>query len=137
MAKFTVGIGVSQWVQLPDTVRRRIAELFDLEANGGAVVENGKLKHDRHTEKDLQGITLEKMQTLTQSESTNYFELFDRVLEYIENEKTGNLERLAEEKAAHEEERQKLAAQSAMATIAAISDAVQPIIKKRGRPAKV
>lgn len=133
---FTVTLGVSQWVQLPDYVRRRIASLFGLIRTGGADVQNNILITDGFTEKDLSGITVLKMQELVHSEIDNYFELFDRVLEYVENERSGKAVELEEERLEREQKIQATAAQSAMETIAAISEAVKPIIKKRGRPAK-
>ncbi len=129
--QFQARLGVSQWVLLPETLRRRLADLFHLEANGGAIVENGKLKQDRHTEKDLQGITIEKMQELVKSDSKNFFELFDRVLEYVENEQV-DLSKLNEEQLAKAKEiAQKTAVETAIQTMSALSEAVAPLVKKQ------
>lgn len=135
--KFAPHLGISQWVQLPDYIRRRLVELFHVERSGGAVVEDGKLKTDGHTEKDLQAVSIAAMQALVHETSEDYFTLFDKVLELVENERSGQQAQGEEDRAEKREAIKQAAAEQAMETIAAISEAVTPLVKGRGRPKKV
>lgn len=131
MAKFIIQLGVGQWVQLPEYMRRRIAELFKLKRSGGAEVFNGRLVTDGYTYKDLEGISIAKMQELLNLTETEYFSLFDALLEHVENEHSGKIKETAEQKEKKDEDLQKASVKTALATIAAISEAVNPVLKKK------
>lgn len=131
MAKFIIQLGVGQWVQLPEYMRRRIAELFKLKRSGGAEVFNGRLVTDGYTYKDLEGISVVKMQELLNLTETEYFTLFDSLLEHVENEHSGKIKQTEEEKEKKAEEVQAAAAKSAMETITAFAEAAKPILKKK------
>ena len=128
---FKANIGVSQWVSLPFETRQRLVELFGLNRSGGSLVEDGRLKTDGYTEKDLSEISMERMQKLLNSDSENFYDLFDKVLTFVEEQRTAEVNKQKEAKAHKSEEAQRIATETAMQTLAEVTAVIKPVIKKR------
>lgn len=87
------------WLSLPTETRQKLVALFEIPKTGESVIRVGAIvdgnisaeqTSDGYTPKDLQVITLEKMQEVAGSKSTNFYELFGQIVkdidEYIETE---------------------------------------------------
>lgn len=135
MQTFSAAIGVSQWVQLPTETRRQLVQVFNLKRSAGSEVVDGKLKTDGYTEKDLQGITVEKMQAFTGSESPTYFELLDKVLAKLEDKQADELVEAQKVQEAKLAERQQELQEKAVETLEKVTELVEST-KRRGRPKK-
>ncbi len=81
----TPGIGVGQWIGLNFETRQELIKMFGLVRSAGTVVENGVLKTDGYTDKDLEAISVEALQKALQSPDTNFFALFDTLLAQLED----------------------------------------------------
>jgi xylose isomerase len=131
---FIAQLGVSQWVQLPFEVRQKLVKMFDLIRTGGSEVIDGRLKTDGYTEKDLRGVSLEKMKSITGAEG-GYYELFDKVLTMIEENRIVTAKeaetKLEERNAAQQAEIQNKVLE-AVTQVVELADTV----KRRGRPPK-
>ncbi len=68
--------------------------------------------------------------------STNFFELFDKVLTRLEEEKQVKLKKKLEEQNVLTEEKHRAFEEKAMETLAEVSEMVQSV-KRRGRPKKL
>jgi hypothetical protein len=86
----TAQISQPQWVKLPPYVRSRIAQLFNLTRSQGSFVQDNELKSDGYTQTDLQGITLEGLQAHFKENNNDLYELFNRLVEEIEDQNTSN-----------------------------------------------
>jgi hypothetical protein len=76
------------WLQLPADIRHKLVILFNIPRSGSTVVDyrasGPVVTSDGYTAPDLQTITLVKMQGLLQSDSDNFYKLFEEVATNID-----------------------------------------------------
>jgi hypothetical protein len=72
------------WLGLSQTTRRAIAEKLILPHSGGVEVVDNRVVSDGYTPNDLALITVEKLQTLLNSKETDFYALFNKLVEQIE-----------------------------------------------------
>lgn len=81
------------WIGLPQNTRTKLAKLFNLKPTGESVVHVGVMasgsiggtqKEDGFTAHDLQMLTIEQMQEVLGSKLTDFYKLFNEVLERID-----------------------------------------------------
>jgi hypothetical protein len=122
------------WVALPQEVRAKLKEYFNIQRSGGSHVENGRIVSDGHTDQDLKAITLEKMQTLLGSEEKDFMKLLETTIQHftdeVEQEKTGKVKAEQEQFEAVKEEEVKAAEEL-------IEKVATEVVKRRGRKTKV
>jgi hypothetical protein len=88
-ASFRPQLSEPQWLQLDETIRRKLIQLFDIPQSGGRIIYASKLTSDGHTFKDLAVITIEKMQQYLGEgfeSDTNYFDLFENVVAKLKDD---------------------------------------------------
>lgn len=82
------------WLSLPVETRQKLVALFEMPKTGESVIRVGAMMDgnigaeqtsDGYTPKDLQVITLEKMQEVAGSKSTNFYELFAQVVKDVDD----------------------------------------------------
>lgn len=80
----------SVWLSLSQETRAKIAALFEIEKSGSVYVVNGangpKVQSDGYTYEDLSVITVERMQEITGSKSTDFYHLFRNVVAIVQEE---------------------------------------------------
>jgi len=80
-------LSVSQWVILPQPIRIELIKVFEIPKSEGTKMEQGpsgaRMVSDGHTHSDLSVITIEKMQRYLNSNETDFFVLFNNVIEKI------------------------------------------------------
>lgn len=81
------------WINLPIPVRVELERLFSIPKSGEVVVRSmgvidgnigSTIQSDGHTAADLYAITVEKMQELLDSNSTDFYDLFNQVVLVVE-----------------------------------------------------
>lgn len=80
-----------QWRKLEPEVRNRLVEIFGIQRSGRAVVvslDAGKsdVQSDGYLDKDLEVITLERLNEFLGSEETDFYEALKKVIEKIHAE---------------------------------------------------
>ncbi len=88
---FTPSLSKTQWLSLPSLVRVKIVNLFQVPRSEGAHVQIGGPENtfgtsDGHSTKDLETITIEKLQDHLHSTETDFFQLFDALVRSIKGE---------------------------------------------------
>lgn len=72
------------WLSLPPEARHQLVTLFDIPRSGRTVVEyrstGAVVTSDGYTAADLQAISLPRMQSLLNSDSDNFYKLFEVVV---------------------------------------------------------
>lgn len=76
-------VTVSQWLRLSSPERLMFREVFGIPRSSGTISLDGKLSSDGHTENDLKHINIGSMQDFLDTESINFYELFDLSVEKI------------------------------------------------------
>ena len=81
------------WLSLPREVRAKLAKVFNIPRTGESIIRSNSVspegnimstvQSDGYTPADLYAISLEKMQEMNKSSSTNFYELFDETLKLI------------------------------------------------------
>ena len=88
MSDLSPNLAVAQWVSLPQEMRLKLVNLFELKRSSATHVNNGKLETDGYTYNDLQGITIDKMLSYLGADydmvDREYFTLFKAVLKKAE-----------------------------------------------------
>jgi len=79
-------VNQSQWLNLPTEIRVKLATIFNLSRSTGSHVMNNTVQCDGHTDGDLLGISVEKMQQLLGSSETDFYKLFNAVVEYVKGD---------------------------------------------------
>lgn len=87
-----IQVNVHDWLQLPMETRVKIREMFKVPKSEGAWVENGMVRSDGTTYKDLQAITPEKMQAFLGSEETDFVKLFHATTAKVQEDLDAELE---------------------------------------------
>lgn len=80
------GLYSSQWMLLPGNVRARLAEVFELTKTGGSLVQDNRQLSDGYTDKDLEIVTITKMQEYLETENTDFLTLLTGLRSKIEQE---------------------------------------------------
>lgn len=75
-----------EWLKLPMEVRVKLREIFNIPKSEGARVVNNTVESDGHTFRDLQALTVEKMQSYLDSKGDDFVKLFDEVLAKVDAE---------------------------------------------------
>lgn len=70
-----------KWLELPNDIRFKIIQDFNVPRSGHAIVENQRVVSDGHTDEDLQHITIEKMQEFLKTKEDDFYKLLNRVVE--------------------------------------------------------
>ena len=77
------------WLELSKPTRAKLAQLFGFTPHGTPSVSIGAqgavIIADEYSLQDLSVITLEKMQQLLNSDSTNFYELFNKIVENLDD----------------------------------------------------
>lgn len=98
-----IQLNQTQWLALSMPVRMRLKEIFNIPRSQGTVVQDNVVLSDGHTHPDLARITIEAMKGFTGSSETEFFTLFEKVIEKIESEKVAQkIETRAVPKPLHE-----------------------------------
>ena len=79
-------ISIHTWLSLSDEVRYSIRSIFKIPRSSNTVVNDGKIETDGTTNEDFKHLTVEKMQTYLNDTSTDFYKLFDRVIEKVKEE---------------------------------------------------
>jgi hypothetical protein len=79
-------ISIHTWLSLSDEVRYRIRSIFLIPRSSNTVVSDGKLETDGTTNEDFKHLTVEKMQTYLNDTSTDFYKLFDKVIDKVKDE---------------------------------------------------
>lgn len=90
-SEIRLGLYQSQWMLLPQIVRTRLADVFNLKRTGGSLVQDNRQLSDGYTDKDLEVITLERMQDFLKTDEKDFLLLLtglrNKVLEDVTEEK--------------------------------------------------
>ena len=82
-------LSTSAWLSLSKTTRAALAVLFNLPKTGTPSASIGsagsKIESDGYTAQDLANITVTKMQAILDSDSNDFYGLFEQVVRVIEN----------------------------------------------------
>ena len=82
-------LSVQQWCSLPQEMRLKLVNLFELKRSAATHVNNGVLETDGYTYNDLQGISIDKMLSYLGADydmvDREYFALFKAVLKKAES----------------------------------------------------
>ena len=90
----------SYWVVLPQEVRNKMKKEFSIQRSSGSHVEGGRVVSDGHTDEDLKGVTVEKMQKLLKSKETDQSKLIEMTVEHFTNEANAELKAKGEKEVA-------------------------------------
>jgi hypothetical protein len=76
------------WIKLPKEIRAKLVTMFHIPRTGSAVVDYGaegnKVVSDGFTPKDIEAITLEKMQKVLDSDSTDFYGMLEEIIVNID-----------------------------------------------------
>ncbi len=75
------------WLGLPVETRMKIATIFNMKKTTGTEVFGTRVVCDGYTEESFQVITIEKLQEVTGKKSTDFYELFNLLVNQINDEK--------------------------------------------------
>jgi hypothetical protein len=84
-----------QWLQIPLETRVKLIEIFKIPRTEPTMTSGGTnsvVLSDGHSHKDLESITIEKMQKYLGSQLTDFFQLFDKVLEKLNEDSKFSVE---------------------------------------------
>lgn len=89
----------TDWVALPIEIRQQLVSIFNISKSGGREVTNGprgsQVISDGYTHKDLALITVLAMQNYLGSVDTDFYSLFQQVIERLEQNKEVNIDEIA------------------------------------------
>ena len=80
MYNFKPQITYKQWLSLPNNIRQKMVEIFEIPRSGDTEVLGSQLICDGYFEEDLQEITLKKLQEYLDNYSEDYFYLLNLTL---------------------------------------------------------
>ena len=85
-----------QWLELPHETRLKLIEIFKIpRSEGGHITYSmygADVESDGHSHEDLKEITIERMQAYLGSTETDFFDLFNTLLEKIKVQASTNFE---------------------------------------------
>lgn len=113
-----------EWLKIPMNIRFLMVEEFKIPKSGFTHVEDGQVLTDGYSEKDLQTLTLEKLQSYLNNQETDYYKLLNLLTKKLE-------QRLNTQQEVYTEETQKTESEIIN------NEEVKEEKSKRGRPKKV
>ncbi len=113
-------LSLSMWCSLPNEVRNRFRIIFNIPRSESTEVRDGVIVSDGTTYKDIQELTVTKMQKYVSDESTDFHKLFDKTLSKV-----------------HEELLQEKNPKVIVTHETPVTIIIEPEKKRRGRPAKI
>lgn len=78
-------LSIIKWLNLPMNVKQELVRIFEIPQSGYVHVSDNIVLTDGHSDKDLQAVSLEKLQKYLGSSETDYYKLFDQVVESIKS----------------------------------------------------
>lgn len=81
------------WLSLPSDTRVKLTTLFAIPRTGEVIVRSGgmingniagEITQDGHSAKDLYAITVEKMQAILSTDDTDFYKMFNHIVENID-----------------------------------------------------
>ena len=90
-------INVKQWMDLPAYIKNRIVKDFNLDKTGRIGISRNIIISDGYTQKDLEKVNLKNLQTLMDSDETNFEELFNEYKNTITPEITVDVTKFIQE----------------------------------------
>lgn len=128
-------LSTSVWLSVPKATRDKLAQLFELKRSGDTQVDVGaegaRILSDGYTGEDLMKISTASMQKLLNSNSTDFYQLFQTVVENIDELVDGGII----ESGVSTDVEMDFVDDNPHETSKAVVEAVD-LPKKRGRPAK-
>ena len=79
-------LSVGVWVSLPTEVRNKFRSLFGINKSGITEVDDNRIVSDGTTHTDLSVLTIPKLQEYTGDKSDDFYKLFYKAVEKINNE---------------------------------------------------
>ena len=73
------------WLSLSSETRQKLKILLSIPRTGGTEVVDGRVVSDGYTDRDLQVITLERLQELAGSTESDFYKLFNQLVQNVEN----------------------------------------------------
>lgn len=129
-------LSTSVWLSVPKATRDKLAQLFELKRSGDTQVDVGaegaRILSDGYTGEDLMKISTASMQKLLNSNSTDFYQLFQTVVENIDELVDGGIIESEVPSAGIETD---FVDDNPHETSKAVVEAVD-LPKKRGRPAR-
>lgn len=84
-------ISLNTWVELPNPIRYKIREIFNIPRSSNTMVVDGMIESDGTTHEDIQHLTIEKMQKYLGDASEDLHVLFDKVVARVNDELQGRV----------------------------------------------
>lgn len=93
MADGTPLLAYNIWLSLPQSTRAKLTKVFSIPRTGEVIVRSGgmingniagEITQDGHSAKDLYAITVEKMQTVLDTDDTDFYKMFNHIVENID-----------------------------------------------------
>lgn len=78
-------IPISTWLHLKQETRAELRKIFNIPRTGGVEVVDNHIVSDGTLPRDLQVVTLKALQDVLDSDSTNFFELLNEMVDTIEH----------------------------------------------------
>lgn len=72
------------WLELPQATRKKVATYLEIPRSGVTEVSGGRVISDGYTMNDLAQINLERLQKLFNTEDTDFYKLFNRLVANLE-----------------------------------------------------
>lgn len=80
------------WLRIPHDIRRELVSIFNIQRTGTAVMQDSKQLADGHSDRDLEVLTVGKLQEFTGSQEGDAYDLLDLAVEKIKNQQHESLE---------------------------------------------
>lgn len=97
-------LSVPDWVSLPQDIRTKLKNQFQIPRSGGSEVQTfstgNRIVSDGHTHQDLKAISLEKLQEFVGSNSQDFYGLFQQAIDKLNIVVGPNVEQILEQKTA-------------------------------------
>jgi hypothetical protein len=84
-----------QWLNIPLEMRIKLINIFKIPRSEATMTSGGTnsvILSDGHSHKDLESITIDKMQVYLGSQLTDFYQLFDKVLEKLNEDNKFSVE---------------------------------------------
>ena len=75
-----------KWLQTDIKVRQKMRMIFNVPQSEATFVVSNEVVSDGHTDKDLQEITVEKLQGFLEEKETDFYKLYDMAIERLAKE---------------------------------------------------
>ncbi len=122
---------VYYWVQIPEPIRTKMREYFNVRHDTSTVVSGGRVQCDGSSEEALKAVTTEKLQELLKSDSTDYVKLVEQAIELFKEKTVEEARVIAETKQKEAEAEAKAEAEEAVQIITEVAKKVAKIGRKK------